>query len=251
MSERLTRKDMKKEDQFVSTMGATFDYGRSHLRSIVLVVAAVVGVAVLGAIVVFYLDHRKEASGDALAEAMEVYAAPLTGDTASGTTKGPSFATEEERRNRAKELFTQVEEDFGSTNAGAVASIYLAGIAAEEGNLEAAEGLWRKVADDQKSSVLGMGVRLNLITLRRSRGEGEAVAAELQGMLDAQKRPLPEDAILYELGVTLEELDRGAEAVPHFQRIVDEFPTSQYSQPAQQKLDAAGSSGSTSPSSSS
>ena len=238
MSERLTRKDIKKQDQFVSTVGATFDYGRSHLKSILLVVGAVIGVAVVGALVVFYLEHRAVASAKALAEAMEVNEAPITDGTETGATEGPTFSSEEERQARAKELFTAVKESYGSTDAGAVAATYLAGMAAEAGNLEEAEALWQEVADEQKSTVLAMGVRLNLLALKRDRGEGEAVAAELEAMLQADQRPLPEDTVLYELGVTLEELERGAEAVPHFQRIVDEFPTSQYVQLAQRKIQA-------------
>ena len=58
---------------------------------------------------------------------------------------------------------------------------------------------------------------------------------KLKGMLESDRTSLPEDVVLFELGSALEDLSRGPEALPYYQRIVDEFPRSMYSSEARQK----------------
>lgn len=238
MNERLTRKDIKRDD-FTAAMGRGVEYAGSHVRNIAYAIGGILLLVALGIAIHFYRAHRLEEANHALTVAMKVYQAPVTATGAKPTDPDePSFATDDARRARAKELLQKVRDGYGSTDAGAVASLYLAQIAAGEGRLDDARKLWSDYADDHEGTMLGAEARLNLLALDRKQGKGEQVAQALRGMLEKGDTPLPQDMILHELGTTLEDLHRPQEAIQSYQRILDEFPQSPYRTEAQQKVAA-------------
>ena len=238
MSERLTRKDIKQKDQFVTAVEGTLDYSRHHLKTLGIAVAAVLGVGILVAGVWMYLQHRAKAGSLALDQAVKTFEAPVAAEPPAG--EDLSFPTEEARRAKAKELFEKVRDDYSGSNVAQLAGLYLANIAVDEGDTAAAQKLWQDFLKDHDGDMMAMQVRLNLLSLKRSNGDREGVVADLEAMLDNQKVELPKDVILYELGETLEQLSRNGEAVTYYQRIVDEFPQSQYRTQAMQRLQQLG-----------
>ncbi len=242
MSNRLTRREIKRKDQFVTTVEETLDYSRSHIQLIVgAVVAVIVGVLLVAGIR-WYQDSRSEKSNAALAEAMETFSAPIVaeGGTPPEGYKGPTFVDEASRDAAAKEHFQSVIEAYGSSDAGAVARLLLADMAASEGDLETARQGWQAYLDHGGDNMLAMQAHVNLLQLRRESGEAETVASELQDMLRSEPPPLPEDLVLYELGQTLEQLERSDEALPHYRRLMEEFPQSGYASPARLKVNRLG-----------
>ena len=245
MSQRLTRKEIKRKDQFLSTVEHTMDYSRSHVRMIVGAVVAVVVAVGLTIAIVTYLRHRTTASNHELAEAMEVFSAPVvtSGSPPPQDYKGPTFPDEVSRRDEAEKQFQAVVDHWGSSPAGALAKLYLASIATEKGDLESAQKLWSSYLGSHQDNVLAMQVQLNLFELRRAKGEAEEVAAELQGMLSAETRSLPKDVILFQLASTLEQLNRSDEAVTYYQQLVDDYPQSLYTNQARVKTSQLGGGG--------
>lgn len=238
MNQRLTRKDMKR-DEFAAAVGRSVEYAETHVRTLVYAVGGLLLLIALAVGFYYYRNGQKEKANLALAEAMKVYHAPVTATGAKPTDPDePSFPTDEARRARAKELLAKVHRDYGSTDAGDVAGLYLAQIAADEGRLDEARKLWSDYAGDHEETMLGAEARLNLLNLDRKQGKGEAAVKELRGMLEKSEAPLPRDLILHELGATLEELHRPQEAIQAYQRIVDEFPQSTFRTDAQQKISA-------------
>lgn len=242
MSNRLTRREMKRKDQFVTTVEDTLDYSRSHIQLIVgAVVAVIVGVLLVAGFR-WYQASRSERSNVALAEAMETFSAPIVaeGGTAPEGYDGPTFVDEASRDAAAKEEFQSVVDAYGSSDAGAVARLLLADMAAREGDLEAAREGWQAYLDHGGDNMLAMQAHVNLLQLRRESGEADAVATELQEMLNAETPPLPEDLLLFQLGETLEQLERPDEALPHYRRLTEEFPQSGYASPARLKVNRLG-----------
>lgn len=235
MSQRLTRKEIKQKDQFMTSMESTVSYGRSNMKSILTAVGLVVAAILLTVAVVRFLGHQKQKASLALADAMNAYEAPILEAGSVDNSGDLSFPDEVARRSRAKELFEAVRSKYGSTDAADVAGIFLAKIATEDGDLETARAEWTAYAEDHRDDVLSAQVRLNLLALERKDGNHEKVVEDLRVMLESDQKPLPEDAILHELATTLEDLDRPQEALPYYQRIVDEFPRSPYTPTAQQK----------------
>ena len=241
MSDRLTRKEIKRQDTFQTTMSQSLDWVRTHRRELI------VGVAVLALAVAglagwaFWLRATEDDAQAILTEAMRAYRAPVDPDEEPGAADaaGPeeelSFPSVEARRARSKELFERVEERYGASDAAEVARVYLGEIAAVEGDAERARELWQDFLDEHPEHMLGAEVRLNLYALDRSEGRGEEVAAALEAMLADEERPLPEDVILHELALTLESLGRAEEATEHYQTLLTEHPQSPYAPAARQK----------------
>jgi|HubBroStandDraft_3_1064219.scaffolds.fasta_scaffold26701_2 tetratricopeptide (TPR) repeat protein len=242
MSQRLTRKEMKR-DEFANVVGRSVEYAESHTRGILLTVGAVALAVAIGFAVYGYLGHRAGRAQEALSYAMKVYAAPIEPPGGANPAKPqdpkePSFPSESARQARAKELFTAVRRDYGFSDAAAVAGIYLAEIEARQGHLDAARQLWSDFVKHHGKHMLAAEARLDLIALDRQQGKGQQVAQELRAMLDQPESPLPQDVALFELAKTLEALDKGPEAIQTYQRILDEFPQSAYRQDAQQRMSA-------------
>jgi tetratricopeptide (TPR) repeat protein len=241
MSQRLTRKEMMKDD-FADVVGRGMEYAEGHVRTLIYAVVGVVVLAAAGVGLWMFMGSRSNDANDALSVATKVYSAPinLTGakpdDPAS-----PSFAGETARRTRAKALLQKVRDQYGSSDAADVAGVYLAQIALSEGKPEEARKLWTDFVDDHSDNILAGEVRINLIHLDRKQGPKEKVeelASRLKAMLEESEPPLPEDVILSELGTTYEQLGRKEDAMQSYKRIMDEFPQSGYRTTAQERLSA-------------
>lgn len=235
MSQRLSRKDMKR-DEFANVVERSVEYAETHTRNLLMLLGAVVVVAAVAAGVYTFAAHRSAAAQEALNRAIKVYAAPVQATGAKpNDPDSPSFPDEASRTRRAVQLLDAVRDQYGHTQAAAVAGVYLGRIAAGQGRTAEARKLWSDYADGNKNSLAAM-VRLDLIELDRQQGKGEELVGRLRPMLDDSDPPLPKDAVLYQLGLTYEQLQRRPEAVGVYRQILDEFPQSAYRQEAQQKL---------------
>jgi tetratricopeptide (TPR) repeat protein len=235
----LTRKEMKK-NELATAVHRTVDYAEHHTRGLLMGLGALAVAALVGLGIWAWLQHRGRQANEALAEAMEIYEAPIDPVAAKpDDPDAPSFAGEAERRARAKARFAEVVDDHPWSDAADIAGLFLADIAIAEGDAGRARELWTDFLDEHDGHVLAGETRLNLFSLDRSQGKAEAVAAELEGLLEDAEPPLPQDVLLYQLALTKEQLGRADEATQAYQRIVDEYPRSSYRQLAQQKVTGA------------
>lgn len=235
MSERPTRKDMKR-NELVDALEKSKSFVETNAR--ILVIAAI-GVAVallVGAGIWWWLAYQSTQASEALAEALEVYRAPVGPEAQPVEEGGPTFPDAAARRARAAELFSDVRSSYRFADAADVAGVYLGQIAAEEGDTERARELWSDFVDEHDDHLLADQVRVNLIHLDREQGRSEQVLVELQSMLDAapDERRLPGDVVLLEMARTYEALDRDDEARAIWQRLADEYPASPYAADARQ-----------------
>jgi tetratricopeptide (TPR) repeat protein len=241
MSQRLTRKEIKRDD-FANVVERGVEYAGGHVRTLGYAIGGVVLLALIAIAAYAFLGRRSGDANDALAKAMKVYSAPIEATTAKpDDAEAPSFASETARRDRAKALFEKVRSDYGHSDAADVAGLYLAQIAVAEGKLDQARTLWQDFVDAHPDNILAGEARINLIHLERKQGPKEKVAdlaQRLKAMTEQSEPPLPEDVILSELGATYEQLGRKDEAIQSYRRILDEFPQSAYRTSAQQKLSA-------------
>lgn len=239
MSARLTRQEMKR-DEVQEWIGLVYIWLGDHWRKVVWGVVGVIGLGLVGVLVMIYLQHRGEEGRLSLDRALKVYQAPINVLSPNpDDAKSPSFASEEERRSRARELLEATRDRYRSTRAGRIAGVYLGRIAAAEGDLETAHDLWSRFLETDADDALAAAVQLDLYSLARQQGHVDEVIAELQGAVDSAEGPVPVDALLYELGVSLEDAGNKEEARHTFQRLVDEYPASPYSAQARQRAGGA------------
>jgi tetratricopeptide (TPR) repeat protein len=246
MSDRLSRKEIKHDiqhDEFTDVVGRSVEYAETHSRALLIGLGAVLALAVVVAGFFLYLGSRRDDASAALAEAVEVFEAPiLAADTAAtpppADSSKPTFPNEAARNARAKQMFTEVRESYGLSDAADVAGLYLGRIAASEGDMATARRLWAEFVDDHPDHFLASQTRLNLFQLDRQEGKGEEVVGRLRALLDESEPALPKDVALYELGQTYEHMKRGTDAQTSYQKLLDEYPQSGYAQLAEQRLTA-------------
>jgi tetratricopeptide (TPR) repeat protein len=236
----LTRQEMKR-DEVREWMVVAIDWIADNVKVLFAVIGGLIGLGVVVALVFQFLGNRAERAQDELAEAIRIYTAPVDpAAPAPDDPRNPVFASGADRAARAETILERVHESFGSTAAGRIAGAYLGDIAAERGDLGAAREHWRRYLQEDSDSALAATVRLDLIALERQLGDGEQLAADLRAAIDDGSWSVPNDILLWELGVTLEHAGRDEEARDAFQRLVDEHPTSAYAEPARERIgDAA------------
>lgn len=234
MSERLTRKEIKQQDGFQVAVGTALDTVQRYRRQILLFAGLLVLLVLVAVAWVVYLGAIEDDAQALLAEGIEVYSAPLDGEAGAAGAE-ITFPDEAARTARAEEIFREVTEEYGPSDAADVARVYLGGIAARRGETEQAAELWREFLDDHPDHMVAAEVRLNLYAIDRAAGRGEEVAAELEAMVANDDRVLPQDVAIFELATTLEELGRAEEAAVYYQRLADEFGESPYAAAARQK----------------
>ncbi len=235
MSQRLSRKEIKR-DEFMESVGEAIEFIRGNSRNLVLLGFAVLVVLIVVAAYMAFAERREGKADQALTQSLRVYQAtidPVAADPEDP--QNPSFANPATRSARAKELFQAVQEDFGGTDAGKIAMVYLAQIAAQEGDHQAARAYWQEFVDKSPDNALAVEARVNLMALDRADGLGDELVTELRALLSGADPGLPADLLWYELAVTLEALNRQGEANEAFQRIVDEYPQSAFAPAARQR----------------
>jgi tetratricopeptide (TPR) repeat protein len=235
MSQRLSRKQIKR-DEFMESVGGAIEYVRGHLRKLV-AAAILLVVAALATAVGFGLRERQSRRADAaLAQALQVHGAPIDPDTPDpDDPTAPTFADARSRAQRARELFERVVENHGRSDAARIATVFLATLAVQEGDPERARALWSEFLDRGPDHMLAAEVRVNLMVLDRAEGRGEELVQQLRDMLGSADAGVPPDLLWYQLGLTLEELGRSAEAADAYRRIIEDFPQSAYAAEARSR----------------
>ncbi len=236
MNQRLTRKEMKR-NEFVEALERSAGFLERNARWLVIGAAVVLVLVLAGFGAWMWLERQETRANAALADALEVYRAPVGPDAAAqADADAPHFADAAARRQRAREMFTALRDDFRFADSADVADVYLGEIAADEGQPDRARELWQSFVDAHPDHVLADQVRVNLLHLDRDQGQGEQVASRLEAMLagPAEDRELPGDVILYELAQTYEGLGKTDQEQASYQRLVEEYPTSPYTSVARQ-----------------
>ena len=220
----------------MESLSGALGWIQEHLRVLIGAALAILVVLILAVAYLGYAQGREGRADLALARALRTYQAPIDPVAASPEDEtAPTFASASARAQKAEELFTQTVDDFGRSKAAGIASVYLGQIAADAGDLTTAREYWQGFLSRADDSALAIEVRVNLMGLDRAQGRGDELVTELRALLSSADSSLPPDLLWYQLGVTLEELDRQTEAHEAFQRLVEEYPQSAYAPDARER----------------
>jgi predicted negative regulator of RcsB-dependent stress response len=226
MGRRITRKQLKKDDEFVSAAEVIFRWIAENARPLA---AGIAGVCVIGLLwwgISAWTGARTNDASLLLQHATETF----EGEAAPGSLVpvGDIEAAEAE--------FQQVIDSYGRTDQADMARLYLARIALNRGETDAARTALVELAQKRGDDLIGRLANLDLINLRIASGQGAEVAAELEGMVAGRTTELPRDAALYRLGELYFEEGQPEKAKPHFEALIQEFPESPYLIGARQRL---------------
>ena len=239
-SQRLTRKEIKhdvRDDAFRHAVEGGYGYVRGHQRNLILAIASIVVVVAGFGGWRTWQAKREASASDLLGHAIASYDAPVvTSDAKPDDLIQPSFPDDASRLARAKGQLEQLERDYSGTGAAAVGKVYMGHIRLQEKDSAGARKLWKEFLDERPDDLLASAVRVSLLDLDRKEGKGNEIVQKLRADLEKDDKPLPEDVMLYQLGLTLEQLGRGQEAKDAYQRVVDEYPDSPWASKSTMKV---------------
>jgi TolA-binding protein len=236
--DRQQRRDLK-HDKFVDEIGSLSTRARENQRLLFTVAGAAVLIAVLAYGIYFYRSNREQKAQVALAAAIETMESPLMPAPGAPPVPGAKFKTEPERTAAAEKQFKDVEAKHGGSDAADVASLYLARMAADKGDIASARTRLQKFVNDHPKHMLVAGARYSLYRLRIDGGEAPQVAQELQAELGKSDSALPPDSLLALLAHSWDVQGNSQKSKETNRRIVTEFPDSPYAIDAQRKMGPA------------
>jgi TolA-binding protein len=235
---RTERRHLKENElqTFARQMRETFELRRRE-TTIIVVVAAVVGVAAIGA---FAWRERVQAKAHTLlADALSVRDARVGPPPAPGTppTGGVSFATDRERAQAALTKFKVAADAYPSTDAGLYARYQQAAMYMSLGNPSQAIATYQQVIDRAANSIYGQMARLGVAEAQAGAGQYEQAITAFKELSLRRDGPWPVDGILMQLGRAYLNAGKRNDAQQTFNRLVEEFPESPYTSDARRELE--------------
>lgn len=226
MGRRITRKQLKKDDEFVSAAEMIFVWVADNWRALVAGTVAVCLVAVLWWGVSQWTGAQADDAALALHRAVQTFEGDIP--SPNGVPGGDMDAAEQE--------FRGVVEDHGRSDQADMARLYLARIALGRGQTDEAKAELVEVSERQGDSLIGRLANLDLIDMRIAAGQRLEVVAELETMITSGSMALPRDLVLYKLGELYHAEGQPDLARGSFDQLQEEFPDSPYLVNVQQRF---------------
>lgn len=230
MGRRITRKQLKQDDEFVSAAEWIFRWVADNRRQLLAAIGAVFAAAIVWWGVNAWMGTRTDDASLLLYHAVQTF----EGDAAAGSLVPGGDV------DAAQIEFQRVVESYGRSDQADVAKLYLARIALSRGQTDEARSVFVDLSQKRGNDVIGRLATLDLVDLRVASGQVEEVAGELEAMIVSQDGGLPRDAALYKLGEVFVTSGDPERARTYFERLVEEFPESPYLMNARLRLNELG-----------
>ena len=142
--DRQTRKDLK-TDKFAEDVFDVFGWASAHKTEVVRYGAALIALVLIVVGVMYYNRSQATAREEALYQALRVE------DATTGGAIEPTnlhFDTEAEKTKAKTQAFSELSAKYSGTQEGAIADMYLASYAVDQGNQDEAEKRYKRVVSD-------------------------------------------------------------------------------------------------------
>jgi predicted negative regulator of RcsB-dependent stress response len=181
--DRQTRKDLK-TDKFAEEVFDVFDWASVHKAEVVRYGAILIAVVLIVVGVMYYNRTQAAAREEALSAALRIDDATV-GPTVQAANL--HFDSDAEKTKAKTQAFADLAAKYSGTQEGAIADIYLASYATDQGKLDEAEKRYRQVVDNAPKPYAGLA-RLSLGQVLAS--EGKTADAE-KVLREAIANPTP------------------------------------------------------------
>jgi tetratricopeptide (TPR) repeat protein len=232
---RITRKEMKR-DEFVTAMGRITLWLEGHAKEALILGGVAVAAAVGSVLVYQFLDQREERASVLLARGVETLHATVRAPGAADAAGGASFATGDERGRAVVDQMDELLQTYPRSRAGRLA-LYYKGLALIE--LRKPQEARKTLEDFLGSSSDSFAAPMARAALARALEDAGEQQKALETYEQLSRTPggaYPVQAALMEMGRCLEKMGKKDEAKKVYERITREFPASDYSQEAQERL---------------
>jgi tetratricopeptide (TPR) repeat protein len=240
---KLTRKELLRQDEFLTSMEKTQKFWEEH-RSVILIGAVsivVVAFLIVGGISFFKAREAKGAV--ALTEALRPYHGSVLGQQtpARATDDQLQFPSATEKYQQSISALDGVIDGYDGTDAGRVARLYRAHSLFNLGRYAEARAEYQAFRDTAGSGYLSGLALLNMAQCSELESDYPAAVAACQELIDsAAEFQFPLDTALYALADCHLESGDQEQAASLYQRVVEEFPESAYRFVAEEKLAGLG-----------
>lgn len=225
MGRRITRKQLKKNDEFVSTMDRLIRKFSDYWKQTLIGIGAFLLIVFLWWVFSQWSGSRQDKASAMLSSAIKAFQQAQTDNGAGDDIRAQ---------------FEKIVSAYGRTDEGDMARLYVARMDLDAGKVDKARNTLVKVKGKHHGDAIGRIAALDLLHLQINSGQGAEVAKELEKMVVGRDTTLPRDVALFELGQVYLEEQKTEQAREYFQKIIDDFPNSPYSTKAKEKLKRLG-----------
>ncbi len=229
-----------KRDELATVLERLAIAAEDNLKPLAITVSVIV---VLGAGVLFYNRWSRGRESEAayrLGEVQQIRRAPLALSLESmqnappGT---PTFMTSEDRAERIVELADAIADDYGSTAAAPRAMYYKAIALADLGRHDESITILESILSDHSRDFIAPLARFKLARVLESAGRPAEALTHFQILAEDARGHFPREEGLLGAARCHERLGQKDQALRTYERVLNEFPGSEYSPEARQKLD--------------
>jgi predicted negative regulator of RcsB-dependent stress response len=164
--DRQTRKDLK-TDKFAEEVVDVFEWTSLHKAEVVRYGAVLIALALIVVGVMYYNRSQAAVRQEALTKALRV------DEATTGTNFQPTnlhFDSESDKTKAKVQAFSELSAKYNGTQEGAIADMYLASYATDQGKLDEAEKRYKRVVEDGPKTYGGLA-RISLAQVYASEGK--------------------------------------------------------------------------------
>jgi TolA-binding protein len=228
-----------KRDDLATLLHNTAGWLGGHNRLALATGAAVVAAILLVVAGTSWWRGREAGTARLLGDLIETANAPVTAtleDLSQNRGGQPTFTSSEERDRKVIELADALEKRTGSSGGAAAAALYRAIAQAGLGQTDEAARGFDAVMRRDADGLYGAMARLRLAGLKEAQGQQAEALPLYQAIADSRGGPVPPEEGLLGMARCQEALGHADEAGKIYQRLVSEYPDSEYAGEAQTHL---------------
>lgn len=234
-SRRITRREMKRDD-FVSAMGRFTFWMEEHVKEALLLGGALVVVVIGSIFLVQYLDQREAKASALLGRGLEMLHAPVQGDGSAPPAGGLVYPSEQEKLQAAIAQMDSLIQSYPRSRSGRLA-LYYKGLAQDSlGQTPEALKTLTQFLEASPDNYAAPMAQAAMARMLQSTGQGQKALEILERLSKQTSGVYPPQAALMEMGRCLEGMGKPEEARKVYERLTKEYPNSDYSREAQERL---------------
>jgi len=238
---RFTRKEIKKEDEFISTIDRIYDFlvplVIKYKRWITIGVVIAVGVTLFLTGWHYYRRSMEEKAQAMLFLPIKIYHLPVGAEAKDFQMRSdlPRFSTLPEKFQYVLDKLGKVIEKYPSSDAAAQARYYQALCYFRMGKVELAIKKLKETLDSNPPKSVAILASYTLGEIYEGVGKNKEAIVYYQRVLNKGKEIIPEDEALWRIASCYINEGKGEKALPLLQRIIEKFPNSPHRDEAEKE----------------
>ncbi len=228
---RITRKQLKQPDEFITLSVRIFNYSKENLSTILKGVGAAVLVLILVVGWITYKRNEELKANIRFYRGMEIYLAARaqqeeeTKPSENSVSTFPEGADVKENYTLALAKFERVVRKYPGTKVARLALLYAGHSAFETGDMELAIELYQKYfKEGGQAPIIDLMIRENLAHAQEQAGKYEEAINTYQQIVDTASSNTQKAQAMFGLARSSEKLGRTSEVISLYETILSDYP---------------------------